>query len=63
MMSKLSGPSLQKECNTKAPVKSGDVVVTGPGKLKCRHVLHAVAPNHSQDKKGEVSVTSYYIVY
>lgn len=53
-MATLSGPSLQKECNDKGRANIGDVVVTGPGKLDCRYVFHAVATNHSSDRDGKV---------
>ena len=53
-MSKLAGPSLQKECTDKGGANVGDVVVTGPGNLKCQYVFHAVASNHNYDKDGKV---------
>ena len=53
-MSKLAGPSLQKECTDKGDAIVGDVVVTGPGNLKCQYVFHAVASNHKYDKDGKV---------
>ena len=53
-MSKLAGPSLQKECSDKGSANPGDVVVTGPGKLKCQYVFHAVASVYDSDKDGKV---------
>lgn len=50
-----AGPALQKECNDHGPASTGDVVVTGPGKLDCRYVFHAVATSYSSDKDGTVS--------
>ncbi len=38
------GQSIQEESNTRRPVKTGDAVITGGGKLKARHVIHAVGP-------------------
>ncbi len=38
------GPAIQRESDAKAPVPVGGAVVTGPGRLPCRHVIHAVGP-------------------
>lgn len=54
-MLKLAGSNLQKECTDKGRAKVGDVVVTGPGKLKCQYIFHAVAANYSNDSNGKVS--------
>lgn len=53
-MATLSGPSLQKECNAKGRGNVGDVVVTGPGKLDCRYVFHAVTTTYTSDTDGKV---------
>ena len=45
-LAKAAGPTLQAECNKKAPVSVGNYAVTGAGKLPCRNVLHVVAPNY-----------------
>ncbi|HOQ04913.1 MAG TPA: macro domain-containing protein [Anaerohalosphaeraceae bacterium] len=38
------GPSIQEECDQKAPVPVGGAVLTGAGNLKARYVIHAVGP-------------------
>ena len=43
---KAGGPDLQAECDKKAPISSGDVAVTGGGKMECRHIFHVVIPNY-----------------
>lgn len=42
------GKSLQQECDATAPINVGDVAVTGPGMLPCRHVLHTVMPSYKK---------------
>lgn len=44
---KAGGQQLQAECSKRAPVKTGDVAVTGPGALQCRHVFHTVIPGYN----------------
>ena len=61
-MSKLAGPSLEKECSDKGGANIGDVVVTGPGNLKCQYVFHAVASNHSSDRDGKVQTEFCYML-
>jgi O-acetyl-ADP-ribose deacetylase (regulator of RNase III) len=46
------GASIQKELNELAsngPLSTGEVVVTGGGKLKAGHILHAVGPRFRED--------------
>jgi O-acetyl-ADP-ribose deacetylase len=38
------GPAIQEECRKKAPIRVGEAVITTGGKLKARHVIHAVGP-------------------
>jgi len=38
------GHEIQDESTAKAPVPVGGAVVTGPGRLPCRRVIHAVGP-------------------
>ncbi len=38
------GPSIQAECDPKAPIPVGGAVLTGAGNLKARYVIHAVGP-------------------
>ncbi|MDH4351601.1 MAG: macro domain-containing protein, partial [Gemmatimonadota bacterium] len=38
------GPDVQKELAGFGPVAVGEVVVTGAGDLRARHIIHAVGP-------------------
>ena len=38
------GPEIQAECDLLGPIATGDAVMTGGGRLKARHVIHAVGP-------------------
>jgi O-acetyl-ADP-ribose deacetylase (regulator of RNase III) len=43
------GPSIQKELDEKAPLKTGEVVVTEAGRLKANHIVHAVGPRFQEE--------------
>jgi len=49
---KKGGYEIQRESDeyvkTHGPVKTGEVAVTGPGKLKCRYIIHAVGPRYGE---------------
>lgn len=38
------GPSIQEECDKKAPISAGEAVITTGGALKAKYVIHAVGP-------------------
>jgi len=38
------GPSIQAECEDKAPIEVGQAAITGGGRLRARYVIHAVGP-------------------
>ncbi len=38
------GTAIQDECNTKAPIKVGQAVLTTGGRLKAKYVIHTVGP-------------------
>ncbi len=38
------GPSIQAECELKAPIDVGRAVITSAGRLRARYVIHAVGP-------------------
>jgi O-acetyl-ADP-ribose deacetylase len=38
------GPAIQAECDRLGPIAAGDAVMTGGGRLRARHVIHAVGP-------------------
>ena len=44
------GPSIQKELEELGPVAQGDAVVSGAGKLKADHIIHAVGPRFQEEE-------------
>lgn len=44
------GPSIQKELEPQAPVAPGEAVVSSAGKLKARHIIHAVGPKFQEEE-------------
>ena len=61
MIIKAAGSKLQQECSKKAPVRLGDVAVTGPGDLKCKNIFHIVVcqydgPGGKAEKVGTHSI-------
>ena len=48
---KAGGAMLQQECSQKAPIRVGDVAVTGSGNIPCRFIFHTVVTSHN--KHGE----------
>jgi len=52
------GPSVQKELDELAPVDIGEAVVSDAGKLKAKHVIHAVGPKfQEEDTEGKLRTT------
>jgi len=43
------GPSIQKELDELAPVALGEAVVSAAGKLKAKHIIHAVGPKFQEE--------------
>ncbi len=41
---KYGGPAIQDECDRLAPIRTGEAVITGGGRLKARFVIHAAGP-------------------
>lgn len=59
------GDSIQEECSKKAPIESGQAVITSAGNLKARHVIHAVGPRMGEgdeDNKLKNATLSALIV-
>ncbi|MFX1398652.1 MAG: macro domain-containing protein [Promethearchaeota archaeon] len=50
---KKGGPSIQEECNKIGPIKVGEAAITSGGKLKARHVIHAVGPRLGEGNEDE----------
>ncbi len=47
------GPSIQQECNTIGPIKTGEAAITGGGNLKAKFVIHAVGPVFGEGQEEE----------
>lgn len=37
------GPSIQDECDAHGPIRVGEAAITGAGRLRARHVIHAAS--------------------
>ena len=44
-----AGPELEWECRPLAPIRPGEAVITGAGKLPNRHVIHTLGPVYGHD--------------
>lgn len=42
-IARAGGPEIQKECDRIGPIAVGDAAITGGGRLKARHVIHAAS--------------------
>jgi O-acetyl-ADP-ribose deacetylase (regulator of RNase III) len=52
------GPSIQEELEKLAPVATGEAVISAAGKLKARHIIHAVGPKfQEEDTEGKLRAT------
>src|SRR5881396_1509276 len=40
-LKKAGGDEIEREAKSKGPIQAGEAVVTGGGRLKARHVIHA----------------------
>ncbi len=47
------GPAILAECRTLGGCATGDAKITGAGKLRARHVIHAVGPVYRDGQSGE----------
>jgi O-acetyl-ADP-ribose deacetylase (regulator of RNase III) len=53
------GPKIQEELDKIGEAEVGDAVVTTAGKLKARHIIHAVGPTfQEQDTEGKLKKTT-----
>ena len=60
---KAGGQALQDECTSyvtqNGSLSAGSVVVTGPGKLPCRRVVHTVGMPHNGSQSEKVTKLFY----
>ena len=51
------GPTILEECRkireARGPLPAGEAVITGAGRLSCRHVIHTVGPVWQDGRSGE----------
>jgi O-acetyl-ADP-ribose deacetylase (regulator of RNase III) len=47
------GPAILAECRTLGGCETGDAKMTGAGRLRARHVIHAVGPVYRDGRRGE----------
>ena len=47
------GPAILAECRTLGGCATGDAKMTGGGRLRARHVIHAVGPVYRDGRRGE----------
>lgn len=55
-----AGPELERECRPLAPIKPGEAVITGAGKLPNRHVIHTLGPVYGRDKPSDTLLAACY---
>ena len=51
------GPAILEECRriraARGPLPAGEAVITGGGRMACRHVIHTVGPVYDDGRHGE----------
>jgi O-acetyl-ADP-ribose deacetylase (regulator of RNase III) len=51
------GPAILEECRkiraSRGPLPAGEAVITGAGRMACRHVIHTVGPVYEDGRRGE----------
>ena len=58
-LSKAAGPALQAECTQKAPIATGEIVVTGPGNIRrCKCIIHINCPGYDKTS-GQAEEVSF----
>ncbi|GMU64339.1 MAG: macro domain-containing protein [Acidobacteriota bacterium] len=61
VIKKKGGPSVQEECKRIGSTATGTAVITGAGKMKFKHILHAVGPKMGEgdeDRKLSAAIRS-----
>ena len=55
-----AGPELEEECRPLSPIRPGEAVITGAGRLPNRHVIHALGPIYGQDAPSQALLAECY---
>ncbi|MFP4067177.1 MAG: macro domain-containing protein, partial [Spirochaetaceae bacterium] len=55
-----AGPELAAECRPYAPIRPGEAVITGAGRLPNRHVIHVLGPVYGMDKPEDKLLADCY---
>lgn len=55
-----AGPELTAECRPHAPIRPGEAVITGAGKLPNRHVIHTLGPVYGSDRPEDKLLAQCY---
>lgn len=55
-----AGPGLSEECRPLAPIKPGEVVITGGHNLPNRYVIHCLGPVYGMDKPEDELLARCY---
>ena len=55
-----AGPELDRECRPLAPIRPGEAVITGAGRLPNRHVMHTLGPVYGHDTPSDKLLAACY---
>lgn len=55
-----AGPELEWECRPLAPIRPGEAVITGAGKLPNRHIIHTLGPVYGHDTPADALLADCY---
>ena len=55
-----AGPALEEECQSLAPIKPGEAVITGGHKLPNRYVIHCLGPVYGVDEPASEILARCY---
>ncbi len=55
-----AGPELEQECLPLSPIRPGEAVITGAGRLPNRHVIHTLGPIYGQDAPSQALLAECY---
>lgn len=55
-----AGTELDAECRPLAPIRPGQAVITGPGKMPNRHIIHCLGPVYGVDEPADSLLANCY---